>query len=137
MKIEIKPTTTLQEIKKVFNTSYPGLKIDFFIDKNEDGNYTADEKVHNYNAAIADIGATKTTGEITFEANNTVAQIEDTFKNDFGIIAQIFRKSGSSWLMTSSSDNQSLASLNDTALTSSEASNNLEIPNASDRQELE
>lgn len=137
MKISIQNHTTLQDIKKAFHESYPGLKLDFFIDKNKDGNYTADEKVADYNITLSALGATKTEGEILIEGKTRVEEVEKSFLKDFGVIVQVFRKRGEQWLMTTSSDAHSLAELNTLALESTLPAKGEDPINAQDRMELE
>ena len=137
MKISIHHQTTIQDIKKVFHEHYPGLKLDFFIDKNKDGNYTANEKVTDYHTAFSSLGATKEEGEVLIEGNTLVEEVENRFLNDFGVVAQIFRKRGDQWLMTSSSDSQSLEELNTLALASLLPDKGEDPINAQDRMELE
>jgi hypothetical protein len=43
-------------------------------------------------------------GYIQIEPNMTAMQVENAFGDTFGLNVQIFRKSGSNWLMTHSSD---------------------------------
>jgi hypothetical protein len=137
MKINIQTHTTIQDIKKVFHEHYPGLKLDFFIDKNKDGNYTANEKVTDYNITFSSLGVTKKEGEILIEGKTLVKEVENSFQKAFGVVAQIFRKSGNQWLMTSSSDSQSLEELNTLALESLLPDKGEAPINAQDRMELE
>ncbi|MCO6494791.1 MAG: hypothetical protein J5I91_03800 [Bacteroidetes bacterium] len=136
MSISITPLTTLQEIKTAFHRKFNALKIDFFIDINKDGNYTSNEQIKDYEATLSDIGGIGGGGEIAIDDNSTVAEVESSFKELFGVIVQIFRQRGNSWLMTTTTDNYTLSELNKMGLERmSEGSDN--IIDSADRIELE
>lgn len=137
MKITITHNTTLKEIKSIFHKEFEGLKIDFFIDKNRDGNYTADEKLTDFETKFIDIATIKNDGEIVLNELSVVKDLEDAFLSKFGIIAQVFRKRGNSWLMTTETDNYSLAVLNKMASETAQASQASDIIDAQDRGDLE
>lgn len=137
MKITITNNTTLKEIKTIFHKEFEGLKIDFFVDKNMDGNYTADEKLLDFETKFKDIAVIKNDGEIVINELSLVKEIEDAFFLKFGIIAQVFRKRGNTWLMTTETDNYSLADLNKMANETAQASHTSDIIDAQDRGDLE
>jgi hypothetical protein len=137
MKITITNNTKLKDIKSIFHKEFDGLKIYFFVDKNMDGNYTADEKLSNFETKFKDIAAIKNDGEIVLNELTSVKELEDAFQSKFGIVAQVFRKSGNTWLMTTETDNYSLDVLNKMANESTQASHTSDIIDAQDRGDLE
>lgn len=137
MELKIMASTSLQEIKTVFHERYAGLKLDFFIDENGDGNYTANEKITDYSLTLSEIGAKNRQASVVIDDNTTVEQLEQHFTFHFGVIVQVFRKSGSAWLMTSTSDRQTLSELNKNALISQEAGKADKPIDAADRADLE
>lgn len=96
---------TIKEIKEVFNTEFPGLKIEFY--KEEHENYQGSEKATQYdeNLTIGDINPTKSSGEITINETDITSNIEQMFEKTFGLHVQIFRRSKELWLQTSATDN--------------------------------
>lgn len=137
MKITITHNTTLKEIKSIFHNEFEGLKIDFFVDKNRDGNFTVDEKVTDFETKFKDIATIKNDGEIVLNELSVVKDIEDAFHSKFGIIAQVFRKRGNSWLMTTETDTYTLAVLNKMAIETAQASQASDRIDAQDRGDLE
>jgi hypothetical protein len=137
MKLTISKDTTLQEIKKAFHEHYNGLKIDFFIDVNKDNKYTSDEKVMDYTMKLYELSSSKNAGEVIIANNTTVAEVEERFKTYFGVVAQIFRKRGNSWLMTTETDRHTLEQLNDMAQETSEPEKEDKPTGSQDRMELE
>ncbi|MBX2985506.1 MAG: hypothetical protein LC109_14315 [Bacteroidia bacterium] len=136
MSITITPQTTLQEIKTAFHQKFDSLKIDFFIDLNKDENYTSNERVSDYESTLSDLGGKGIDGVISINDSSTVSEVEMSFRELFGVIVQIFRKRGNSWLMTSATDNFTLAYLNQMGHDSMREDSDNPI-DASDRRELE
>jgi uncharacterized protein (DUF1697 family) len=61
---------------------------------------------------IKDCRSKSKTGDLIFSAETTVADLENTFFRDFGLSAQVFRRSGNVWLETSATDSWSLMQQN-------------------------
>lgn len=139
MKITIDSTTSIKDVKKAFNEQYNELRIDFFIDQNNDGNYTHDEKVVSFEKKLVDIATKRPSDErieVDFSGSVTVGDLEEVFEKNWGLIAQVFRKRGNSWLMTSSTDHFTLDALQKQSEASATAPEQ-RIIDASDRRELE
>lgn len=134
--MKITTQSKLIEIKKAFSTHYPGLKIEFFIDKNKDGNLTADEKYTNAESLLSEISS-HTHNTLDMSQYTTAADLENAFKEHFAVMVQVFRKSWSTWLMTSASDSIALSELSIQALQSTKPSEGEAPLDAMDRMELE
>lgn len=134
--MKITTLSKLIDIKKAFSSHYPGLKIEFFIDKNKDGNLTADEKYSNADSLLSEISE-ESNNTLDMSLYTTASDLENAFKENFGVMVQVFRKSGSSWLMTSASDNIALSELSKQALQSTMPSAGEAPQDAMDRMELE
>jgi len=137
MEIRITGTTTLAEIRDEFAQRFPNLKIEFFSDKNRDGILTADERVKNHTTLVGEIQENNRNGILQFEGLTTVAELEKHFYDIFGLYVQVFRKSGSGWLVTTTTDYMTLAEQNNLAGQMSSTVEPTETPDAEDRQELE
>lgn len=139
MKIKIEPQTLITDIKKAFNQQYSQLRIDFFIDHNHDGNFTHDEKVTEFNTPISELATLtpqEASIEVDFSASVTIEQLELVFLSNWGLVAQVFRKRGNSWLMTSHTDHFNLGELQKQSEISQEQTQQ-NVINAADRRELE
>lgn len=134
--MKITTLSKLIDIKKAFSSHYPGLKIEFFIDKNKDGNLTADEKYTNAESLLSEISS-HTHNTLDMSQYTTASDLENAFKENFGVMVQVFRKSGSSWLMTSASDSIALSELSKQAVQSTMPSAGEAPLDAMDRMELE
>jgi hypothetical protein len=137
MLMKIHSQLTLKDIKKQFTESFTHLKLTFFIDKNEDGNLTADEQWTDVNVTLDAISTIKSPDVIAIHDEMTPAQLEGEFKNRFGVMVQVFRKRGNQWLMTSQTDHLSLRQLQEMAVETSQASPDSEIIDKADWQDIE
>lgn len=98
MRIDLDRNDLAANIQKQFNTCYPFLKIGFFQAGLNGGTIT-----ENYRPAVP---AAKNLfifwkgRYINIDKNRTVAEVEKDFKEQLGIDAQIFRRSGNLWIET-------------------------------------
>ncbi len=112
MKIQISPNQPISAVQKQFNSEFEFLKLEFFTKwalKNSD--YSAGQLIKT-NKKIGEIQAIQSSGEIDIDGKMKVKELEMKLKNDFGLAAQIFRKSGNLWLETTMTDNWSLEQQN-------------------------
>lgn len=137
MLIRITGTTSLAEIMQEFNHRFPNLKIEFFTDKNHDGVLTADEIVKNHETKIAAIRDTGHNGVLEIDSLTTVSGLEKSFLDVFGLYVQVFRKSGSTWLVTTTTDHLTLGEQNNLSGQMSKSVEPSEAPNFEDLQDLE
>jgi len=99
---------TLSEIKEMFRSTFPGLKMEFYKSKHK--SYEGSEKNQQYdeNHTIAEVNPNITTGEISFLKGQTTKELEQAFEDLFGLHVQIFRRSNELWLQTSTTDDWTL-----------------------------
>lgn len=112
-KINIAKTKTIGELQKEFNTIFPFLKIEFFIDPHVMGKGSAKNKMINNATQIGDIQKIKDVHTIALESNFSVSNLEQKFESELGLYIQVFRKSGNVWLETSATDSWTLAEQNE------------------------
>lgn len=107
MYITISDHETIGAIRKKFSARFPFLRIDLFravaTDVPDSALRIADEET-----ALGAIRSQHNTGKIGIEASMTTKALEDKFLKEFGLYMQIFRRSGSKWLITTSTDNYTL-----------------------------
>jgi len=98
MVLHVMKNKIVGEIQNEFMTAFPYLKIDFF----ENGNTRSNSLSKNRLNSIASLYKTGMWGEGPLEISDTmtVEELEALFKNQFGITAQVSRKSGGIWLET-------------------------------------
>ena len=110
MKLSISITRTINDVQQDFNAAYPFLKIEFYpaADKS-----IAALKQRLDKTALLQIAGDRREGEVEITDSMTVGQLEKIFRDRFGIIAQVSRKSGTLWLETTMTDNWTLRQQND------------------------
>jgi uncharacterized pyridoxal phosphate-containing UPF0001 family protein len=136
MEITIDQTKKLSDIQTEFCKRFPCLKIEFYKQAHTAGEGSPKEKTIDSNLTINEVQIEKEIGVIKITGLMTVAELESSFSNTFGLSAQVFRKSGSIWLQTTVSDHWTLAEQNQKAMEKHELSQD-ETVDAMDRMELE
>jgi hypothetical protein len=111
MKTTIKDNKTLREIQVEFNHRFPFLRLEFVSKKLKPGTDFRDKK--NSNSALANFRKTQKEGEIAFDENMTVTDLESQFLDRYGLNAQVFRRSGKLWLETTATDKWTLGYQNE------------------------
>jgi hypothetical protein len=114
MTLSINASTTIADLQAAFSREFPYLKIEFFTRLHDVGEstwskYMVFNKQERFGKLIAFKG-----NDVPFELSGsvTVADFEQNFQRHFGLGIQVFRKSMSTWLITSSTDNWTLAAQN-------------------------
>lgn len=105
MQIEIHKDRKLAELQNDFSLLFPFLKIAFFSDNHGKGKGSAKTDALDPETTVADCSATGSEGNLQLSADMTVAELEQTIYRDFGLAAQVFRKTGHhTWLETTATD---------------------------------
>ncbi|HVI43840.1 MAG TPA: hypothetical protein VM802_03190 [Chitinophaga sp.] len=114
MKIYISEEAIVADIEDRFHSLYPNLKLEFFRKPHEEGKCSpANEKLPS-NAPIEKIRMMHSFGWMDVSYYRTAAAVEHDFSHLFGLHAQILRKAGRLWLITTGTDNRTLEELNAT-----------------------
>lgn len=114
MQLLINEDRLVKDVQRDFNQAYPFLKIEFLkkIDtKNGQGNKQVNIE---HNQKLSDACSIKTAeGSLIVEDAMSVAELEKAFVEKFGLLAQVFRKSGNIWLESTITDGWTLQQQND------------------------
>jgi hypothetical protein len=107
----IKPDCRISELQKAFNLHFPYLKLEFFKHFHEihGGNPRKDMVTHDLSLKLKKKGVS----EFLITEDMRVSALEQLFTEYFGLSAQVFRKSGRSWLETTMTDDWTLKRQND------------------------
>ena len=108
MKITINDHRKIYNIQKEFTEKFPYLRIEFFSKTEENSERTM-------NACAWTVGECRSThesGTIIILPQMTVAELEQIFRNMYGLSIQIFRKSGMVWLETTVTNSWTLEEQN-------------------------
>ncbi len=113
MVIKISNDRKLSGLQADFNALFPYLKIEFFKTPHKIGEASSKNLIYENSRFVRDCRLQSKEGELKFSEKTTVIELEEQFKNSFGLSAQVFRKSGNVWLETSATDSWTLRQQND------------------------
>ena len=107
MKLFIEKEGRIEDVKRIFTTFYPFLKIEFYKKQFADNQTAAKKELMSF------IQFTNKTSKTVIDIDNdiTVAELEDQFAS-IGLPVEIFRKSGNVWIETSLTSNWTLQQQN-------------------------
>jgi hypothetical protein len=109
MKLEISNMRTVQEVQCDFNSQYPFLKLEFYkVSPQKPG---LREQLSN--SLSLKYAGLKIAGYIDISNDMSVGELEKIFQEQFGIMAQVSRKSSGVWLETTMTDKWSLQKQNE------------------------
>lgn len=116
MEIQIHDSYTLSEIQETFSKHFPYLKLEFFnVDPVKGGKFSKENLITQTNKTLAEVRHLHRAGHLSINGHQKVSTLENHLANDFGINIQVFRKSGNSWLQTTSTDEWTLSEQNNMA----------------------
>jgi len=108
MQLRIEYDTTIKDVQREFNAFYPYLKIEFFENSYPEDNPGQKSRRISGNKVVAEISKFNASGRIDMDGKRTVSQLENEFREAFGLPVQVFRKSGNLWIETTLTDNWTL-----------------------------
>src|SRR5688572_27739170 len=112
MQLTIAGARPIHDVQHDFNASYPFLKLEFF--RPLSGSQSAAAKnILKDSLMISDARRIQYDGILEIDDSMKVSDLENTLKDQYGLLAQVFRKSGNVWLETTMSDGWTLKQQND------------------------
>jgi hypothetical protein len=109
----ISDSKTIREVKNEFHDKFPWLKIEFY-SKSHGAGEGSPESLHlDDELTIAQVRSVHSEGELSIHGNLKVSSLEESFRDDYGLNVQVFRRSGELWLQTTSTDDWTLSEQND------------------------
>lgn len=112
MELLIKKIKTLGEIKAEFNKYFEYLKIEFCSKPHKIHEGTRKKFIYTIDKRISEINRKVVEKSIKIDPKMTVGLLEQIFATEIGLPIQVFRKSGPSWLETTSTDDWTLEKQN-------------------------
>ncbi|NNC85587.1 MAG: hypothetical protein HKO56_04110 [Bacteroidia bacterium] len=110
--MQIQASQTLADIQKVFNDTYPYLKLEFFNKPHGVGDGSPKKDMMNTDLSIDECSSKEKSGNINIDSSVKASEIEQSFMDVFGLSVQVFRLSGDVWLETTTTDNWTLEEQN-------------------------
>jgi len=95
-------------IQEEFNAAFPYLKLEFFSQPYSKGGEPTLKTIKPNSKTLGECRTLHKQGEITILDLTTVADLEHSFCDIYGLEVQIFRKSGRAWLETTITNNWTL-----------------------------
>ncbi len=112
MKIVISDTGKVEQLQEQFSAEFPYLKLEFFSRPHQVGHGTARGLMKTNAQTIGEYRTVKNKGHVNIKPEMTVAELEQQFRERYGLNVQVFRKSGKVWLETTVTDNWTLEQQN-------------------------
>jgi hypothetical protein len=112
MKIMISDSRKVNQLQEQFTEIFPFLKLEFFSRPHKVGQGSARKMLKNQQKTIGECRTIHNKGHINITPSMSVAQLEQQFRELYGLNVQVFRKSGSVWLETTVTDSWSLEKQN-------------------------
>ena len=114
MLLSINGDRLVKDVQQDFSSTYPYLKLEFIRTNGIHKEQARKENQikHEQQLRLAK-GRDIHKGDLLIEETMSVAELEKAFKDKFGLIAQVFRRSGNIWLETSITDSWSLKHQNE------------------------
>lgn len=113
MKIQVSIDKTIAQIQESFSTIYPYLKLVFFTRAHQAYKGSpAKFMVTDTAVTLGNLEKKPRSHDLYIEPEMPTWQLERLFEEEFGLHVQVFRKSGNTWLETSTSDDLTLEDQN-------------------------
>lgn len=104
--ITVSDKCTIYTIKEKFNALFPYLRIELYL------SLTSSSSFFNQNRMLETLRQNGNTDTIIISPQMTVSDLENRFKDIYGLSAQVHRKSGKIWLETTVTDSWTLEEQN-------------------------
>lgn len=111
--MQINDNRKISEIQEEFNTLFPYLRLTFFgKTKNGTSNSYGKRNIPTCTSTIGECRTIHNNGILTIKPDMTVLDLDQEFKEIYGIHIQVLRKSGKAWLETTVTDGWTLEEQN-------------------------
>jgi hypothetical protein len=113
MQLKIDKNKTLGDLQQEFNHAFPFLKLEFFRNGNTLYKKYPTLLLLDKSLTVQEARRMDKNGELDIGEEMTVGELENEFRNRFGLTVQIFRKSGKLWLETTMTEHWTLKQQNE------------------------
>ncbi len=111
MKITISDDRKIFAIQEEFNVIFPSLKLEFFSKASKVGGVPSKEIV-NKSKTLGECRTIHNKGSITITPNMLVSELEENFRDVYGLEIEILVNTGGTWKEIINDDGQTLGELN-------------------------
>lgn len=103
----------IKEIQEEFSKKFPALKIEFYKKPHKVGEGSEATLQLDPDTSIGKIRSESSEEDLTIHGNLKVQTLEEILQKNYGLYAQVFRKSKDIWLQTTATDHWTLAEQNE------------------------
>jgi hypothetical protein len=96
------------EIQKEFHELFPYLKLEFYSEHHKEGEGSPNKQLVDPYQTIKMVRSISSEGDYAIHENLKVSEVEQSFYTNYGLNVQVFRRSGSLWLQTITTDEWTL-----------------------------
>lgn len=111
-KITVNDNQTISTFQQEFNSTFPYLKIEFFLTANKEGELIINKFTKENDRLLSGYRNARNDEQLIISPGITVLLLEEKFKRIYGLNAQVLRKSGKIWLETTVTDTWTLEEQN-------------------------
>ena len=111
--IKINDQKKISELQQEFNETFPFLRMEFFRHKHMGYQSSSKKDMLNTSLTLKQSSKQHNEGAIVLKESMKVSELEELFRELFGLSVQVFRKSGSSWIETTFTDDWTLERQNE------------------------
>ncbi|HTB30584.1 MAG TPA: hypothetical protein VK808_01070 [Bacteroidia bacterium] len=112
MEITINDERKIFAVQKEFSDMFPFLKLEFFSKSNKGGGAPSSKLMKHISKTIAECRTIHSAGHIKIRPQMTVGEVEQNFRDVFGLSVQVFRKYADNWMQITNTENLSLEKQN-------------------------
>jgi len=112
MKIAINDRRKISAIQNDFNEMFPYLRLEFFSKPHEAGGASPKKMMKHPSKTLGECRTIHKSGSISITPRMTVSNLEQNFRDVYGLSVQVFRRSGKAWLETTVTDGWTLEEQN-------------------------
>jgi hypothetical protein len=112
MEITINDQRKIFAVQKEFSDMFPFLKLEFFSKSNKGGGAPSTKLMKHISKTIAECRTIHSSGFMTIQPQMTIGELEQAFRDIYGLSIEVFRKSENSWLDTSETGDWTLEKQN-------------------------
>lgn len=110
--MKISDNRTIQSIQMEFTSKFPYLKLEFYRQPHEVGEGSQVKSLVDADKMIGEVRTIHNQGDLSINGHLKVSTLEQNFAEMYGLNVQVFRKSGTLWLQTTSTDEWTLSDQN-------------------------
>lgn len=113
MEITINDKRKIFAVQKEFSEMFPYLKLEFYSKPHTQSGSPSHKLMKHISKTIAEVRTIHTSGHIQIQPKMTVGELEQGFRDVFGMAIQVFRKAGDTWFESNETTTWTLEKLDE------------------------